>query len=244
MNHELFGTFKYENGYWLGEVTLPAFAAVSQLPPEPDWRSDPETKKMFADFENRMRAMLGNDEYARRLEAARALAAEQPVAMNVPDAKAEARERERAEQSRQQAARVERGGFLVHIRDPQHKGPTARQEAAFRHFMARADAVLQAVIGQVLESYRDAYSQAHWRRTLRLKKARSSADLAGQYAIERVEIYQAHHKGSSYLVFPLAVNWQDERDHLVVYHPDRPVAWTLDEGLDELIRSDEPVDDE
>jgi hypothetical protein len=29
-----------------------------------------------------------------------------------------------------------------------------------------------------------------------------------------------------------------------VYHPDRPAAWILDEGLDELIRSDEPVDDE
>jgi hypothetical protein len=110
--------------------------------------------------------------------------------------------------------------------------------------MARADAVFQAVTGHVLESYRDVYSQAHCRRMLRLKPVRSAADLAGQYAIERVDIYRAHRNGSWYLVFPLSVAWQDERDHLVVCHPDRPAAWALDEGLDELIVSDESVDDE
>ena len=59
-----------------------------------------------------------------------------------------------------------------------------------------------------------------------------------------MDIYRAHRNGHSYLVFPLSVAWQDERDHLVVYLPDRAATWTLDEGLDELIRSDGPVDDE
>jgi hypothetical protein len=248
MNHDLFGELKYEDGYWLGEAKLPAFAAVSQRPPEADTFGEADAQKLMSDLsrtleglKSRMAAKYG-DEFTKMIEAARA--AEPPMDTYVPDSAAATSAPATAERSRQQAARIARGRFSVHIVDPAREGPTAQQEAAFRHLLAEADAIFRAVARQVFESYRDAYSQPHCRDMLGLKRAKSAGEIAGQYAVERVEIYREHRNGRSYLVFPLDITWLDEREQMVVYHPDRPAAWTLDEGLDELIRSDEPVDDE
>ncbi len=56
--------------------------------------------------------------------------------------------------------------------------------------------------------------------------AQTLADLAGQYAIKRVEIYREHHKGISYLVFQLDTQWEGDSPIVVVYHPDKPLEWT------------------
>jgi len=241
MNHKSLGELKYEDGHWLGEAKLPAFAAVSQRSPEPDTFGEADARKLASDLsrtldgvKSRMKAKYG-DAFTKMIEAARA--AEPPIETYVPDRAADALGHDSTERSRQKAARIARGGFPVHILDPHRRGPTAEQEAAIRHLLAEADKVFQAVQRECFKSYQDmdGYSQ---------EAAKSPADL-GQYAVERVEIYREHRNGSSYLVFPLSAAWQDDRDLLVVYHPGKSAVWAfVDEALDELIESDEPVDDE
>jgi len=104
--------------------------------------------------------------------------------------------------------------------------------------MAEPDRVFKVVGNKVFKSFKDAYSQEHWRKICRLTPAKTLADLAGQYAIKRVEIYREYHKGISYLVFPLDTQWQGDSGIEVVYHPDKPPECT--DNAYEVIEPEEP----
>jgi hypothetical protein len=146
----------------------------------------------------------------------------------------------------QKAAPDASGAIPIHVHDPEEEGPTAHQEAAFQYLVAKADAFFPAVDREVFKSFQHAYADKDWREMCGLTRAKSPADLEGEYTILWIEIYREHHQGASFLGFRLEAAWEDDSGLMVICHADKPARWTTCDGVyeDELIASDEPVGDE
>ncbi len=236
MDHKTFGNLNYKNEGWVGEATLPVFAAVG-LRSEPKQLSDKErlelAKKALENVNQRAKNLLGKTRFKWLFEPfTKGIAkniAKWEAEGNQPDPQAQVGEQKRAEQAAKRAAKAARlasGAFPIYILDPKKKGPSTQQVAAFQHLMADEDTLFKAVTNELFKSFEVAYSQEHWRKICRLTPAKTLADLTGQYAIKRVEIYREHLKGTSYLVFPLDTAWEGDSGIVVVYHPDKPPEWT------------------
>jgi hypothetical protein len=254
MNHQLFGKLKYQKEGWLGEAMLPAFAAVGRRP-EPQPLSEEESLKLATQaldiLDHRVKKLLAGAGAKKLLEVCGAGAekllevfsrktAEREAEGDNPDPKPQEREGKRADRIAKQAESLARGLFPIYIQDPKKQGPSKQQEAAFRHLISEPDNVFKVVMGELFQSFQDAYSDPHWRKICRLRPAKNLADLAGQYAIKRVDIYRAHHKGTSYLVFLLDAQWQGDDGLVVVYHPDKPASCTSAAEVYYEIEPDEP----
>jgi hypothetical protein len=158
-----------------------------------------------------------------------------------PDPEDEERERRRAERRQKNAALLAKGRFPIRVAGPDQAEPTPAQEAAFRSLLENEPAVYDAVVAQVWESFQNAYSQEYWRRIAGVKPAASAADLAGRFAVTRLDIAREARGGFAHLVFLVDSDWRDEHGLMVVYSPGaREATWTAWDGLYELLESDEP----
>jgi hypothetical protein len=253
MTHELFGKLKYKDAdeSWAGSAQLPRFAATG-LRPEPPEMTEEEARKAIEDMNaalggmrEMMRERFGDQidkafaEIDRAAEKELRKAAEEP---EEPDPKEEERERRRAERRKKHEALLAKGKFPIRVAGPDQTPPTPKQEAAFRYLQENEQLVYDAVIGQVWDSFQNAYSQEHWRQITGLKPAASVADLAGKFAVTRLDISREARGGFAHLTFHVDCDWQDEHGLMIVYSPDtREVTWTTWDGLYDLLESDDPV---
>ena len=253
MTHDLFGKLKYKerDEQWIGYAPLPKFAAVGARPPE-EPLSDEDAEKMIADMnlamenmKNLMREKFGNkmdaafEQFDRETAELEKKAEEEPE--TPPDPREEERERMRAERAKRHAERLAKGRFPIGIGTAPGFEPGPKQEAAFRFLAENEPAVYDAVLARVWESFRDAYGQEHWRRIAGIQPAKTIADLAGRFAVTRLELTRESRGGFAHLVFHVDSDWQDEHGLLVVYSPDtREATWTSWDGLYDLTESDDP----
>jgi len=255
MTHDLFGKLKYRDrdGQWVGYAPLPHFAAVGARPPEPP-PSEEEAGKMIADMNLAMENMrnLMRERFGDKIDAAfeefdkEAAEAEEKAieeAAEAPDPREEERERRRAERARKRAARLAEGQFPIGVGTEPGAQPGPRQEAAFRFLLDNERAVYDAVLAEVWDSFRNAYDQEHWRHIASVKPAASVADLAGRFAVTRLDVTRESRGGFAHLVFHVDSDWQDEHGLMVVYSPDtKEATWTAWDGLYDLTESDDPAE--
>ena len=251
MTHDLFGKLKYKDGQesWSGSAQLPRFAAVGQLPDPPEMTEEEAERvatEMKAAMEN-MRQLLRErfgEEAEAAFEAVDRSVDEQEEGADDPDLQDpgdEERERRRAERRQKNAGLFAKGRFPFRIVGPDRSAPTPAQEAAFRFLLENESTVFDAVAGQVWESFQSVYEQEQLRAILMLRPAASATDLAGRFAINRLDIAREARGGFAHLVFQVECDWQDEDGLLIVYSPDaQSAAWTAWEGLSDLLESDEP----
>jgi hypothetical protein len=249
MTHDLFGKLKYRaaDECWGGAAPLArlaAYGARAEAPPPTEEEAVQmlaEMNRALDDMRGLMRERFGADADAQfdaiDADMERGLREDED-----PDPRDAERARRRQEKARKRAARLARGQYPVRIADPDESGPTPPQEAAF-HFLVDHEAeVLDAVLGQVWESFRSSYGNEYWRQVAGIKPAKSLEDLRGRFGLTRVEITREHRGGLSHLVFTVDSDWQDEHGLLVVYSPDSGEAtWTTFDGLYDLIPSDDPA---
>src|SRR5262245_30762197 len=168
MTHNLFGKLKYKDRdeSWAGAAMLPRFASVGKLPEQPELTEE-ESEKLIADMnaalESMRQAML--ERFGER--AAQALAEVDRAAdeelqkadenPEPPDPKEQEREARIAEKRARHARLLAKGKFPLRIAGPNQSEPTPAQEAAFRFVLDNEQAVFDAVMEQVLESYRTYY---------------------------------------------------------------------------------------
>ncbi|MDB5312908.1 MAG: hypothetical protein JWO38_7110 [Gemmataceae bacterium] len=248
MTHDLFGKMKYKGAdeCWVGSAPLARFAEygarAEQLPP-----TEREARQMIADMNRAiddMRGLMREQFGAAADDAFAAIDAEvdegkaEPAEPDPHDAE---RLRRRQEKTRKRAERLARGRYPVRIADPDESGLTPPQEVAFRHLTENEPVVLDAVLAEVWESFRNAYGQEYWRQIAGITPAATPAELRGRFGVTRVELTRQHRGGFAHLVFTLDSDWQDDHGLLVVYSPDTRVAtWTSYEGLFDLIPTDDP----
>jgi len=250
VTHDLFGKLKYKDGHesWSGSAQLPRFAAVGMLPDPPEMTEEEAERvatEMKAAMEN-MRQLL-RERFGEEAEAAfeavdRSIDEQAHSAGDeLSDPEDEERERRRAERRQKNAALLAKGRFPIRIVGPNREAPTPVQEAAFRFLLENESGVFDAVVGQVWESFQSVYDQEQLRAIMMLRSAASAAELAGRFAINRLDIAREARGGFAHLVFQVECDWQDEDGLLIVYSPDtRSAAWTAWEGLSDLLDSDEP----
>jgi hypothetical protein len=253
MTHDLFGKLKYRerDEQWMGYAPLPLFAAVGARAPEMPLTEE-DADRMLGDMNaamenmrNLMREKFGDqmdaafDQWEKEADELQAKAEEEPE----PSPEERERDRKRAERARKRAARLARGQFPIGIGTPAGAEPTAQQEAAFRFLTANEQTVYDAVLAEVWDSFTGAYEQEHWRQIAGIKPAASLAELAGRFALTRLDITRESRGGFAHLVFHVDSDWQDEHGLMVVYSPDaREAAWTSWDGLYDLTESDDPTE--
>lgn len=249
MTHELFGKlrFKEADESWAGSAALPQFAAVGMLaPPAP--LTEEEAARMAAEMNAALEAMKAQmrERFGDRADQAFAeadRAAEEGEAgwVDEPDPKEAERERRRAARREKNAALLAKGRFPVRIAGPGGAEPSPPQAASFRFLVENEAEVYGAVVGQVWESFQSAFAQEHWRQLAGVRPAATVADLAGRFAVARVDVTREARAGFAHLVFLIESDWQDEHGLVVAYAPDtRAANWTSWEGLYDLLESDEP----
>ncbi len=254
MIHDLFGKLRYKGAdeSWAGSARLPLFAALG-LRPEPPAMTEEDARQAIEQMNaaldgmrDQMRARFGDEidkafaAIDRATEEELQKAAEEP---EEPDPKEEERERRRAERRQKHAALLAKGKFPMRVAGPEGFEPTPKQEAAFRFLLENERAVYDAVLAQVWDSFQSAYGQEHWRRIAGLKPAAGVADLAGKFAVRRLEISHEARGGFAHLTFLIDSEWQDEHGLMVVFSPDTHEAtWTSWDGLYDLLESDEPME--
>jgi Domain of unknown function (DUF6985) len=141
--------------------------------------------------------------------------------------------------------RRRREGMLpLVIYDPTGRGPSPRQEAAYRFLRDNEDDVLRAALGALFESYTE-YSASPmsglWGwvgRWLGVSPITSTAGLAVAARFDGVEIAREYHRDLAYLIFNVHCDWEPEHGMMVIYHKDQPATWTTADGLD--LESDGP----
>ncbi len=254
MTHELFGKLKYREGggLWLGHAPLPLFAALgarnAELP-----LTEEDADRMMADMQSAMEEMrnLLRERFGDSMNAAFEQwdreATEQAETPEEPAAEPTERERDRdekrAKRDKKRAKRLAKGLFPIGLAAPEGAIPAPAQEASFQFLKDYEQAVLDAVLAQVWESFQEAYEQEHWRRIAGIKPAASIAELSGRFAVTRADLSREARGGFAHLVFLIDADWQDEHGLMIVYSPDTRVAtWTTWDGLDDLIESDDPAD--
>lgn len=255
MTHDLFGKLRYKDAdeSWAGSAALSRFAATG-LRPEPPEMTEEETQKAVADMtaeveaiRERMAERFGDrirqafTEIDRAADEQVRKAAEEP---DEPDPTEEERERKRAERRKKHEALLAKGKFPFRVAGPDQASPTPAQEAAFRFLRENEQAVYDAVLGQLWESFQFAYQAEDGMPMRLLKPAASVAELAGQFAVTRVDITRAARGGFAHLVFLVDADWtDDEHGYVIVYSPDEREASgvTLDELYD-MLESDDPAD--
>jgi hypothetical protein len=255
MTHDLFGKLKYKgkDECWVGWVPLADFAAHGARAPEPPMTEE-QTHQVIADMNQAMENMRGlmrerfgpavDDAFAEIDRQTEEELARIEQEGDRPDPAEEARGRRRQERAQKRADRLAQGRYPVRVADPGEDGPALQQEAAFRHLTQNEQAVLDAVLAEVWDSFQNAYGQEHWRQFAALKPAASLDELRGRFALTRVEITREHRGGLAHLVFTVDADWEDDHGLLVVYSPDsREASWTTYDGLDDLTESDEPAED-
>jgi hypothetical protein len=255
MTHDLFGKLKYRerDEEWVGYAPLPLFAAVGARPPE-EPLTEEDAEKMIGEMnlamenmKNLMRERFGAnvdaafeqfDREADEMERKTEEGADEPA-----DPKEEERERRREERARKHAARLAKGKFPIGVGAAPGTEPGAKQEAAFRFLRENEQAVYDAVLARVWDSFRGYYEDERWRKIMGMKPAASVADLAGRFAVTRLDITRESRGGFAHLVFVVDSEWQDEHGLLVVYSPDtREATWTSWDGLYDLTESDDPAE--
>ena len=132
------------------------------------------------------------------------------------------------------------GQFLVLVADPEHIGPSAEQEAAYRHLLENEETVAETVLNTLLSSVRDPCYADPSDPCFGIK---TQEELVKFSQLTGVEIVREHHHGMAYLVFWVDCDWEPEHGMNVVYHKDRPAAWTWSDGIGELLLSDQDVAD-
>ncbi len=249
MTHDLFGKLKFKDGdeSWAGSAQLPLFAAIGMLPDPPEMTEE-EAERVAAEMKTAMENMrqLMRERFGDRAEAAFAAVDEEAekTAENPepPDPEDEERERKRAERREKNASLLTKGRFPIRIAGPEQAEPTPAQEAAFRFLLENEPAVFDAVAAQVWESFQNVYEQELWRQIAMLKPAASVAELAGKFAVTRLDISREARGGFAHFTFLIESDWQDEHGLMVVYSPDTGDAtWTTWDGLFDLLESDEPA---
>lgn len=256
MTHDPFGKLKYKDRdeSWAGWARLPLFAAIG-LRPEPT-DAEPEmteedAQKAIAEMNTAldgmrelMRQRFGDQidkafaDIDRATEEQLRKAEEEPAE---PDPREQERERKRAERRAKHVALLAKGKFPIRVAAPDEVEPTAAQASALRFLQENERTVYDAVLAQVWDSFRYAYDQEHWRRIAGLKPAAGLAELAGKFALTRLDLAREARGGFAHLAFIVDSDWHDEHGLLVVYSPDtREATWTTWDGLYDLLESDEP----
>jgi hypothetical protein len=255
MTHDLFGklTYKDRDESWAGSAPLPHFAAVG-MPPEAPEMTEEEVRDLTANMNAAMEEMRKQmverfgERAAEALDAIDRAADEEArkhsEGPREPDPEEGAREARRAERRAKRARLLAKGKFPVRVAGPERAEPTPAQEAAFRFLVENEPAVYDAVLAQVFDAYQTAYDDTYWRQLAGMKPVAAPAELAGLFAVTRLDITRESRGGFAYLIFLVESAWQDEHGLFVVYAPDaRTARWTSWEGLAELIESDEPEED-
>lgn len=256
MTHNLFGKLKYKDGdeSWAGSAQLPLFAAIGMLPeptPMTEEEAAAESERMAAELNaamENMRQMMRErfgEQAVAAFEAVDRAADEQAQreAENPepPDPKEEERERRREEKRTKHRAILAKGKFPLRIAAPGEAEPTTAQVASYRFLLENEQTVYGAVVAQVWESFQSAFADDRWRQITGMQPAASAADIAGRFAVTRLDISHGARGGFAHLIFLVDSNWQDEHGLVVVYSPDtRDATWTTWDGLYDLLESDEP----
>ena len=132
------------------------------------------------------------------------------------------------------------GQFPVQVADPEHSGPSAEQEAAYRHLLENEETLAETVLNALLSSLRDpCYADPSYP----CYAINTPEELVKVSQLTGVEIAREHHHGMAYLVFHVDCDWEVEHGMNVIYHKDRPAAWTWDDGIGDLLLSDQDVAD-
>ena len=253
MTHDLFGRLKYRDRdeQWVGYAPLAGFAAHATRAPDAPLTPD-DAARMVADMslavENMrdlMRQQLGPaadaafEQWDREAAEAEARAAEPP---DEPTPEEAERDRRRAARAERRAARLARGEFPVGVGAAPGEPPGPAQEAAYRFLRDHEAEVLGEVLARVWESFEAHYADERWRQVMGLKPAASVADLAGRFALTRLDVARESRGGFAHLVFHVDSEWQDEHGLLVVYSPDsRQSVWTSWDILGDHLESDDPA---
>lgn len=254
MTDDLFGKLKYRerDEQWVGYGRLPLFAAVAARPRAE--ASEEDAKKMIADMNAALEDMRGlmRERFGDQIdsafaeidrEAAKAIERAEQGADEPPSEEEQERERKRAARQAKRAARLAKGDFPVRIPADPGDEPSAPQVASLRFLLENEAAVFDAVMGQVFDSFQAFYADERWRMVTGLKPAESVAELAGRFAVTRLDVAGPSRGGFSHLVFTIDSEWQDEHGVLVVYSPDRrTAAWSSLDIIDDLLESDDPDD--
>src|SRR5262245_61153508 len=136
------------------------------------------------------------------------------------------------------------GRFEVCYADPDKTGIRDYQKSAFRHLVKNETEVALVIMQTLFESYKNAYSDEHWRNVCDLPDVESSAGLIAIANLQDVTVSREFHQKMAYLQFSFECDWEQEHGMYVVYHPKKPARWATYDGLYELCESDKPVDDE
>jgi hypothetical protein len=254
MTHDVFGKLRYKehDESWAGSARLPLFATVG-LRPEAPPPTEEDVRRSIADMNaalegmrDTMRARFGDQidkAFAEIDQAAEEELRKAEEGPDEPDPRAEEREQKRAERRAKHEALLAKGKFPVRVAGPDETEPSAKQAASFQFLQANEQAVFDAVAAQVLDSFRNAYEQEHWRRLNNLQPAASVEDLKGRFAVTRLDIAREARGGFAHLVFHTDCEWADEHGLMVVFSPDtREATWTSWDGLYDLLDSDDPDD--
>src|SRR5262245_33400481 len=136
------------------------------------------------------------------------------------------------------------GNLPLVIYDPTGKGPSPRQEEAYRFLLDNEDDVLRHALGALFESYQeyaDSPMSVIWGwvgRWLGVRPITSPAGLAVAAEFNGVEIAREYHRDSAYVVFNVHCDWDSEHGMMVVYHKDKPATCTTWDAFD--LESDGP----
>lgn len=249
MTHDLFGKLRYKDRdeSWAGSAQLPRFAAIGMLPDPPEMTEEEASRlaaEMNAAMEGIRQQMVERfgDRILQAFDAAEQ-ADENPEPLEGPGPKEEERQRRRAEKKQKNAALLAKGKFPIRVAGPDEAAPTPAQEASFRFLLENEKAVYDAVIEEVWKSFQSVSEQVQMMRFPPVKAAASVADLAGRFAVTRLDIALEARGGFAHLVFFVDSDWESEHGLMVAYSPDtHDATWTTWDGLYELLESDEPTE--
>jgi hypothetical protein len=135
----------------------------------------------------------------------------------------------------------------LRINDPEERGPSPEQQAAYRFLMENEPAVRRAVVAGLFKSYTDYHTGLipdGIAKSLGAPPATGPEGLREHCRFVELEISRQHHRGMSYLAFHVDCTWEPEHGMIIVYHRDKPTEWTTADSLVDLFESDADDADE
>lgn len=145
---------------------------------------------------------------------------------------------------RQDVKHLEAGRFPISFSTGAERSrPTDEQRAALRRLLKKEETIARQVRQALFNSFQQYAQDEHWRELCALPDIQGPEGVTAACNLEGVQVLREHHDGIAYLLFPVDCDWEQEHGMVVVYHPKTGAQWATHDGLDELIESDEPVDD-
>lgn len=130
------------------------------------------------------------------------------------------------------------GMIAIRIHDPQEVGPSAQQQAAFRHLKENEAEIATAIVATLWRSYQE-YLGMGAQPDSNLK---THNDITKAAEVREIELSSKHHNGLAFVIVNVDCDWEPEHGMYVVYHRDKSAEWTNHDGPSDFLVSDEEVE--